>query len=406
MGDFAKWFTLGDGGLIEQFVDVTLEAILTSAFAEYEEAEKERKRREEDERSWREAREFQVYNLSVKYFYRWREIAKNRRMKSILREGKRKQREYYANREHQMKEQAERAQRQAADEKRRSTKRTRDDVDAIATMARSQRLSSSVARANAVEQAEQDLLASGVFSGMRNERAMAQRVVAEASEADYPASEFKTPARPRELSMSAGSGSAMSRAKAGSKTQALLERFDLSRSRSVSAASSVNGSRQASARPNNFSASRKRSAGTANNTDSRSPKRMSVFSSTHWDLRARGFVPTANGGWQPEALAQMSAVASSRTSLSPSPHPFPFPSRSPTPPTFPQISDTRASDADRMPPPAKRRISTEIGHEITKEEADASIANTRRMLEELRATMDGYEPKIALAGDLRGNVQN
>ena len=408
MGDFAKWFTLGDGGLIEQFVDVTLEAMVATAFAEYEKAEEERKSREEDERSWQEAREFQVYNLRVKYFYRWREIAKNRRMKSILREGKRKQREYYANREHHMKEQAERAQRQAADEKRRATKRARDDVDAIATMARSQRLSSSVARASAVEQAEQDLLASGIFSGTRDERAMAQRVVAEASEADYPypVSEFKTPARPRELSMSAGSGSAMANAKVGSKTQALLERFDLSRSRSVSAASSVNGSRNASARPNNFSASRKRSAGTANNTDGRSPKRMSVFSSTHWDLRARGFVPTTSGGWQPEALAHMATVTSSRTSLSPSPHPFPFPSRSPTPPSFPRNSDAGANDADRMPPPSRRRISTEIGHEITKEEADASIANTRRMLEELRATMDGYEPKVALAGDLRGNVRN
>ncbi len=105
-----------------------------------------------------------------------------------------------------------------------------------------------------------------------------------------------------------------------------------------------------------------------------------------------------------ETLARDSAIASSRTSLSESPRPFP--SQSPTPSLSGRMQDAEGDDADKMAAPSERRISTEVSREITKEEADASIANTRRLLEELRATMDRYESESPLGEGFKGSKRN
>ncbi|KAF3356425.1 hypothetical protein VdG1_03705 [Verticillium dahliae VDG1] len=80
MADFTNWFVKGDEGLLQEFEVYMVEQIVKKTYDEFVKEEAERKRREEEERDLAEARKFQVYNLSVKFFYRWREIARKNRL--------------------------------------------------------------------------------------------------------------------------------------------------------------------------------------------------------------------------------------------------------------------------------------------------------------------------------------
>ncbi|KAF3771454.1 hypothetical protein M406DRAFT_105464 [Cryphonectria parasitica EP155] len=83
MGDLAKWILLGDGGLMETLQDNLVEHLVYETFKTYQREENERKRREEDMSSWAEARKFRDWNLRVKFFYRWREIARKKATRRV-----------------------------------------------------------------------------------------------------------------------------------------------------------------------------------------------------------------------------------------------------------------------------------------------------------------------------------
>jgi len=363
MGDFAKWYVKGDGGLMEDFTSNTVYNIVSQVFKEYEAAEKERKRKEEDERSWAEAREHQVYNLSLKYLYRWRRIAKKLAQRRILREGKEKMRLFREQQRVEKRRQKEESERVEQEKRTAIKRRMLEDGRKLSELARSQRGRKRTA-------AEEDmLLATGIFSGLPNERDVARRVVYEAENAPVafsvpesdseeselelvPAPKTSMPPPPRRFPTASGrlqsqqpSRESSTERREGWKTRSLREKLGLSRgdassrgrSASIgshgSAGSSMTGvdlgssfassktdrfrqSLPSSMRPpkvTNFSfassVSRKRSAEESSDDD-RDAKRKTAaatttqggFKSTHWDLRTRGFVPTPDGNWLPESM--------------------------------------------------------------------------------------------------------
>ncbi|KAK0728205.1 SAC3/GANP/Nin1/mts3/eIF-3 p25 family-domain-containing protein, partial [Lasiosphaeria miniovina] len=320
LSNFTNWFVTGDGGLMEQFIDTTVHDLVADVFEKFRKDEEDQKRKEHDYKSWQEARKFQVYNLRVKYFYRWQRNAREKARARILREGKEKMRAYRAQErvlQQKKKEDAERAEKEAKRAERRKLEAYGYRLSAMA----SERRSSVTDRRQSVEE---QLLASGIFSGLRNERAVAQRVAKEAendgpvsASFQYPASELelvlakRSSIRGRQLESRESSVSKQD----GWKTRSLREKFGLDARRSTSAGRSVNSSVNGSSQfrqslpavPKTTNFSRKRLAEESSD-DERDPKRKSLgkangYKSRHWDLRARGLVPMADGQWLPEAIA-------------------------------------------------------------------------------------------------------
>ncbi|KAK4211649.1 SAC3/GANP/Nin1/mts3/eIF-3 p25 family-domain-containing protein [Rhypophila decipiens] len=313
MGNLTKWYVAAEGGLLTEFTEALVENLVSTVFANWQQEEAEKKRKEEDERSWEEARKHQRWNLSVKYFYRWRETVRKLATKRILREGKEKMKAY-RERERLLAKQKKEEEEKAAHAARKAAKRQIEADGARLGMLASQRMSAT----------EQELLASGIFSGLRDERGAARRAAADGTDwqvatfsPDYAESELELepPRRSIMAAVASTTGSPDSiEKKEGWKTKSLREKFGVEPRRSLSASSSFNGSiakfRQSlpAFRATNFS--RKRTASESSDGVDRDAKRkttgskLSNFKSRHWELRARGLVPLPNGEWVPEAIAQ------------------------------------------------------------------------------------------------------
>ncbi|KAK4137992.1 hypothetical protein BT67DRAFT_447659 [Trichocladium antarcticum] len=354
MADFTNWFVKGDGGLMEQFTESALHDMLWNVFQDVQRQKAEQKRREEDEESWRVAREHQTYRLQVKYFYRWRNTARTLATKRILRSGKEKMRAYREQQRVALKQQQE-AQEKAEREARRAHKRQLlDDGRRLSLLASSQHRRPSLTY-SVDHNPEEQLLASGVLAGLRDDpRAVARRIVRDAvangdnwgsatsvsrsGRYPYPESELELePARdsPEDTSSSAGR-------REGWKTRSLREKFGLGEPRagrsfsasgnSPAAANGVSSSFRQSlpgSRNTNFSsttmsppaaaaaaaaAGRKRGADEESDEEPGAKRGTAAAGglarSRHWDLRARGFVLTPRGGWVPEAIARGSGSSS------------------------------------------------------------------------------------------------
>lgn len=314
LGDFTKWYVAGDEGMLTEFTNSFVESLVAGVFIDWQQEEAEKKRKEEDDKSWEEARKHMRYRLSVKYFYRWQENVRQLATKRILREGKEKMKAYRERERALAKQRKEEEEKAARAERKAARRRIMEDGNRLEELA-SHQLSAT----------EQELLASGIFSGLRDERGAARNVVREAADgADWQVATFSPDyaesvleLEPPRRSIMAATGSTGSpdtmEKKEGWKTKSLRQKFGVEPRRSLSASSSINGSiarfRQslpASAfRASNFS--RKRSASGSSDGDRDSKRkaagRVNGFKSRHWDLRARGFVPLPNGDWLPEAFA-------------------------------------------------------------------------------------------------------
>lgn len=321
MADFTKWFVQGDGGLLEEFTEFAVEDILVHTYQQWQDEEAERQRREEDEASWAAAREHMAYRLGVKFFYRWREAARARATRRILREGKAKYKAAMGERARakREKQQAERkaAERKKRDEEARREERLRnftaaDELEKIIAETRRSRQSS----------AEEALLASGVFAGVKNEREVARRVV---KEAYMPVKKHRPTTSTRTSSMSMPPPPPVETPvkKEGWKTRSIREKLHLSSKRrdsfsSASAAGTgasnlsqslpVGGGRPARApKITNFSAStssRKRSADTSDDEpEAKKGRILKSGLSLHWELRRRGLVQMPDGQWLPSRIA-------------------------------------------------------------------------------------------------------
>ncbi|KAM7196505.1 SAC3/GANP/Nin1/mts3/eIF-3 p25 family domain containing protein [Naviculisporaceae sp. PSN 640] len=319
LGDFTKWYVAGDEGMLTEFTNSFVENLLAGAFIDWQQEEAEKKRKEEDDKSWEEARKHMRYRLSVKYFYRWQENVRQLATKRILREGKEKMKAYRERERALAKQRKEEEEEAARAERRAARRRIMEDGNRLEQLA-----------SHPLSATEQDLLASGIFSGLRDERGAVRNVVREAANgADWQVATFSPDYAesvlelepPRRSIMAAtgsnGTGSPDSlEKKEGWKTKSLRQKFGVEPRRSLSASSSINGSiarfRQslpASAfRASNFSRKRSASGSSDGNRDSKRKiaGKVNGFKSRHWDLRARGFVPLPGGDWVPEAVAKMS----------------------------------------------------------------------------------------------------
>ncbi|KAL8383160.1 hypothetical protein RB595_006764 [Gaeumannomyces hyphopodioides] len=88
MEQFTKWFVLGDNGMMEEFTVSYTEHLVRQAYMQFLAEEEERKRKEEDAKSWEDALKWRRYNLGLKFFYRWRHIARNKALGRRATEGR------------------------------------------------------------------------------------------------------------------------------------------------------------------------------------------------------------------------------------------------------------------------------------------------------------------------------
>jgi hypothetical protein len=323
---------------MEHFTEETLRNMLWNVWQRHEREEEERKRREEDEESWRIARKYQTSRLQVKYFYRWRSNARALATKRILREGKEKMRLYREQQKaikRQLQEEKETAEREA----RRAAKRQlMEDSQRLALLASSSGRRGSVAYSTD-HNPEEQLIASGIFGGLRDDpRSVARRVVRDAANgADASAlgssfryAESELELEPARSPRDSPDASSVGGRREGWKTRSLREKFSIEPRRSLSASGSVvnGGSFMSSSsrfrqslpgssnnKTTNFSASSRKRPAEYESDDGQpgyyGAKTNGFSKSRHWDMRARGLVPMPDGGYLPEALAKSTMAARS-----------------------------------------------------------------------------------------------
>ncbi|KAM0273232.1 hypothetical protein ACHAQH_008368 [Verticillium albo-atrum] len=281
MADFTHWFVNGDQGLLQEFEVFMVEQIVRDAYDQFIKDEEERKRKEEEERDLAEARKFQIYNLSVKFFYRWRDIARKNRLhrrrvrdreeyKAVLAE------KFAAEAARKKKAKQVEAARQAALERNKGI----DPVDEFRDLLQMQKDKS--------QDHEDALWASGVLAGIDDEREAIANIVRH---------HMPPPAAPVSKKWKKSlppSSASMSRSESvkpgGTKTQALREKF--------SASSTNNSSSFRRSLPPNTGSSSFR----ASPSPSDSSKRQSRVSD-RWRLKAMGLVTMPDGTALPESLA-------------------------------------------------------------------------------------------------------
>ncbi|KAI2622135.1 SAC3/GANP/Nin1/mts3/eIF-3 p25 family-domain-containing protein [Hypomontagnella submonticulosa] len=194
MADFARWLVCGDKGLMEsELQELAVEHVLRNTWDEFYASEQERIRKEEDEKSWEEALKFRRYSLSVTYFYRWLDGFRKRRVVRRIRLEKEKARQWklpenVAKRKLAAKEEQDKVVRDAQESMLRRSQRNVDEAAELRASTRSSLRQSTrsfertptpvslasgspESRAQSIEDA---LLATGIFDGMRDERAAAR----------------------------------------------------------------------------------------------------------------------------------------------------------------------------------------------------------------------------------------
>ncbi|KAG5917830.1 hypothetical protein E4U53_004151 [Claviceps sorghi] len=95
MGDFTRWFVQGDQGLLDEFQIFLLDEILGKTFATFQKEAAEKRRKEEEDRTNQEVDRFRRYNLSLKYFYQWKQKARDKRLSTLRRRGRDQLRAFY-----------------------------------------------------------------------------------------------------------------------------------------------------------------------------------------------------------------------------------------------------------------------------------------------------------------------
>ncbi|KAM0257427.1 hypothetical protein ACHAQJ_004373 [Trichoderma viride] len=208
LGDLTKWFVNGDKGLMKEFEVFMVESIVREVYNKFQKDEEVRKRREKEEQDNAEAKRFRIYNLSLKYFYRWKRNAREKRLRHLRRSGREQFRAFReAQRAAQLREEQETAQRVA---KQKAELAALNRPGELATILRNNQRNK--------RKAEEALLASGVLSGVTNER----RAVSAIFRHEYRPS--PTPSINGSQGIRSRSGSIVS-TEGGSKTRALRERL-------------------------------------------------------------------------------------------------------------------------------------------------------------------------------------
>ncbi|KAK5993330.1 SAC3 family protein 1 [Cladobotryum mycophilum] len=209
LGDFTKWFVQGDNGLLQEFEVFMVESVLSAVYQKYQTEKEEKNQREKEERDNAEAKKFRLYNLSLKYFYRWKQNARERRLRQLRRSGRDQFRAFHqATRAAQLKEEEEAARRIAKQKAE------------MAALNRPEEMANVLRKSiNNRKRAEEALLASRVLSGVGNEREAVARIVRR----EPSLSQTLSIDGDRESRSRSGSVASFVSIRGGSKTRALRE---------------------------------------------------------------------------------------------------------------------------------------------------------------------------------------
>ncbi|KAI0966711.1 hypothetical protein F4678DRAFT_271946 [Xylaria arbuscula] len=295
MEDFTRWFVLADKGIMEAELEaLAVEHVLEATWKDFQIAEDIRIRKEEDEKSWAEALQFRRYSLKVTYFYRWRDLTRKRRVIKRIRLEKEKARKWNSPQSVAERESAKTLKQQLSiqETKELVKKRTQQHAQEITRTRESTQSRQSL---------EEVLLATGVFDGVRDERAAAHHATRDddvGSECDIlPAEKLRIRSenqRRRKRGLPPLKRFPESQNfKEGSKT-AMLRAISSGAGRdSLSLSTS-------SLRNSTFSSSYRSSLGF---NQSRVAKSRTTISDPYWRMKANGLVQMPNGEYLHESLA-------------------------------------------------------------------------------------------------------
>ncbi|KAJ9143846.1 SAC3 family protein 1 [Pleurostoma richardsiae] len=314
MGDFTQWFVQGDGGIMEQFEENVVETLVKGVYETYKDEQEERKRKEEDAQSWADALKFRRYNLGLKFFYRWRANARKLAMRRIGREGRAAIRAW---------REAKAAEAKAAKEKvaRAEQARLKRLNDGSIVEELRERAAKKARRSSSNGSLEEALLATGIFSGLSDEREAAARcakdddslyeaLIRPLPDSRQSTSSAVTKGRDHLRSTGAGVTKNVSKPRESKKMRMIRQLFTgkqpldedansvlgLSRSRS----SSLRRSLPAGSKLTNFTKYQRSTAGSSTNSGE---KQKSGVQSDYWRLKARGLITMPNGLALHESLA-------------------------------------------------------------------------------------------------------
>ncbi|KAJ8124618.1 hypothetical protein O1611_g9022 [Lasiodiplodia mahajangana] len=295
MGDFTRWFVLADKGLMQDELEaLAVEHVLRKTWEDFKAAEEEQARREEDEKSWAEALAYRHRSLAVTFFYRWREIARKRRVVKRIQLEKEKARQWNSLQRVKEREAAEVRKRETAvqEAKELVEKRTKEHAQEVMRMRGSTQSHQSL---------EEALLATGVFSGVRDERAAARHAArddnVDSESGMLPAEQLRLRSenqRRRKRGLPPLRKYPEAKAyKEGSKTAMLRSIANGAGRDSLSMSTG-------SLRNSTFSSSYRSSLGFNQNRVSKS---QSNISDPYWRMKANGLVQMPNGEYLHESLA-------------------------------------------------------------------------------------------------------
>lgn len=167
LGDFTRWYLLGDGGLFEEFKAYVIENLLGDLYDNFHREQEEQLRKEQEERLVAEADAFRQYNLALRYFYRWKTAAREKRLRTIRLEAREEARVFYEKQRAAEKQ----ARRQAA------ARAARAEAEAAGLNRPEELMSLLKNKRVGRREAERALLDSGVLSGVGNEQAAVAEIV-------------------------------------------------------------------------------------------------------------------------------------------------------------------------------------------------------------------------------------
>jgi nuclear mRNA export protein SAC3 len=416
MGDFTRWFMLGDKGLWHEFLEAYTEHLCQDVFLQFQQDEEIRMRKEEDERSWAEALKFRRRSLRTRFFNRWRTIARNLALNRRARDQMAEMRAYQQRR---IAEQRAATKRVAAEAE--ATRRASQEVNLMEELRASKELRTSM-------RMEQALLATGVFNGVRDAKETAAGVVRDASVDSRTLGSAASKIRQR---VKDGFTSSVSKVKGLVRTPsnagAVESMADRSaspssvvsmRSTSTAATGSIRYKRQKvpnkfgkmitklvkvspapkPQRITNFSQSRRTSSLTE---ESISSTRTSGTRFSHWRLRAAGMVQMPNGQYLHESLAIPMRNGQRFPELGDYGLPPPVENRitDMSPPPLPTTRGSRMSEDFARPttsPPIKRK----------RESGGDTAASTSEWLRQRLAAEDDSPPTAKKQRAWDGSTQN
>ncbi|KAG8416130.1 actin cytoskeleton and mitosis protein [Metarhizium acridum] len=262
LGDFTRWFVMGDNGLLDQFQVYMVDKLARETFDKFQQEVEENRRREEEEAINKEVGQFRTYNLSLKYFYRWRHNAREKRLSALRRSGRDQLRAFYASQHAAERWARKEASKKAA--KQRAELAKVNHAEEFMDMLKQKDVSRRKAR--------EALLSSGVLSGMGNEHDAVDSIVRQ---------EFRSRTNSVSTSCQSRESSPNSSRKLGGKTKALRDLY--------------------LAKPGRF----RRSLPSISSRESEAPDRSRSTSnaSARWRLKAMGIVQLPDGTAVPESMA-------------------------------------------------------------------------------------------------------